>query len=187
MIRRANHRVRIAVQMLLTLCLAASLTAQTDSWKRYEERDGNFSALFPTQPKDTVSPSREGTESSHGFSASDGSVYVGVFYSNLKLEQKVNEANYEAYKKAIFSRLSNCNELNSTVVFPAFSGYIGHGYRLECEGKNAKGQIVTGILVANLYFGRHFLYNLTAGSAIKPEPPTIKKFMDSFSITDVSK
>ena len=187
MIREANHRVRIAVQMLLILCLAASLTAQTDAWKRYEERDGNFSVLFPAQPKDTVSPSREGTESSHGFSASDGSVYVGVFYADLKQEQKVNEANYEAYKKAYFSRLPKCNELNSTVASPAFSGYIGHGYRLECEGQNAKGQIVSATLVVNLYFGKHFLYMLTAGSTITPDPPTIKNFMDSFSVKDVSK
>ena len=184
--RETNNLGRIAVHALLILCLTATLAAQTE-WKKYEEPDGNFSVLFPGEPKDTVSPSREGTESSHGFSASDGSVYVGVFYADLKQEQKVDEANYEAYKKPFFSRFPNCKELNSTVVSPAFSGYIGHGYRLECEGQNAKGQIVSATLVVNLYFGKHFLYMLTAGSTITPDPPTIKKFMDSFSVTDVSK
>ena len=184
--RETNNLGRITVHALLILCLTATLAAQTE-WKKYEEPGGNFSVLFPGEPKDTVSPSREGTESSHGFSASDGSVYVGVFYADLKQEQKVNEANYEAYKKAVFGGFPKCNELNSTVASPAFSGYIGHGYRLECEGQNAKGQIVSGTLVVNLYFGKHFLYMLTAGSTITPDPPTIKKFMDSFSVTDVSK
>jgi hypothetical protein len=182
----AHEWSRIAVQALLILCLTATLAAQTE-WKKYEEPDGNFSVLFPGEPKDTVSPSREGIESSHGFSASDGSIYVGVFYARMKQEQKVDEANYETYKKSFFTSLPKCDELNSTVASPTFSGYIGHGYRLECEGQNAKGQTVSGTLVLNLYFGKHFLYVVTAGSTIRPDPPTIKKFMDSFSVTDVGR
>jgi hypothetical protein len=86
--RETNNLGRIAVHALLILCLTATLAAQTE-WKKYEEPDGNFSVLFPGEPKDTVSPSREGIESSHGFSASDGSVYVGVFYASMKQDQKV--------------------------------------------------------------------------------------------------
>lgn len=168
--------------------MATPLTAHADEWKKYEERDGNFSVLFPREPKDApYLASREGIESSHGFSASDGSVYVGVFYANMKQEQKVDEANYRIYKKGFFNGLPTCKELNSTVASPAFPGYISHGYRLDCDAPNSGAPNPKGTLIVNLYFGRHFSYVIVAGFATKTDPPTVKKFVDSFSVTDVSK
>ncbi len=187
MIRDANNVVRVAVRALLIVCLAAPLTAQTDGWKKYEGRDGNFSVLFPVQPKDTVYEGKEGIESEHGFSASDGPVHFGVFYASMKEEQKVDEANYQKFKKIFFNGLPNCGEVNSTVASPAFPGYIGRGYRLDCNAPNANTPNPKGTLVVNIYFGRHFSYMIMAGFATTPDPPTVKKFTDSFSVTDISK
>lgn len=180
------HR-RILSPALFIFCLAGPLAAQAQ-WKRYEEPEGNFSVLFPGQPKkDTVGPIQEGIESSNGFSASDGSVHVGVFYVHIKQERKVDEANFDAYKKYFFSGFPKCVELNTTAASPVFPSYIGHAYRLECQGQNAQGQTGREIVVVNLYFGKHFSYVLTAGSTITPEPRIIHEFLDSFSVTDVSK
>jgi hypothetical protein len=187
MIREPNNLVCIAVKALFILCLAAPLTAQTDEWKKYEARDGNFSVLFPVQPKDTVYGGREGIESEHGFSASDGSVHYGVFYGSAKEEQKVDEANFETIKKIFFNGLPMCREVNSTVASPAFPGYIGRGYRLDCDAPNANAPIPKATLVVNVYLGRHFMYMIMAGFAATPDPPTIKKFTDSFSVTDINK
>jgi hypothetical protein len=46
---------------------------------------------------------------------------------------------------------------------------------------------VKGTLVVNIYLGRHFAYDVMAGFATTPDPPTIKKFTDPFSVIDKSR
>src|SRR5215813_10850974 len=55
-------RNRILILFLL-LNLTAVFFAQAVEWKRYENKGGNFSVLFPGEPKDTASDESEGMES----------------------------------------------------------------------------------------------------------------------------
>ena len=47
----------LALRVLLLLCVAAPIAGQTDEWKRYQNAEGNFSVLFPTEPTDTKNKS----------------------------------------------------------------------------------------------------------------------------------
>jgi hypothetical protein len=40
----------------IVLLLATPFAGQTDEWKIYRSTDGNFTVLFPGEPKDSVNP-----------------------------------------------------------------------------------------------------------------------------------
>jgi hypothetical protein len=169
-----------AFHILLLLCLAAPIAGQTDEWKRYKNADGNFSVLFPTEPTETTNKSEEGLQS-HTLLSTVQPVFYTVVYTIMTKEQPVDEATYDTFKNAVFKELPKCTVIADKAGSPAMQGYISHQYRLNCE-LNVKVTIV-----GNLYWGRHYSYAVMAMFTTPSDPPTIKKFTDSFEITDTSK
>lgn len=170
----------LALRVLLLLCLAAPIAGQTDEWKRYKNAEGNFSVLFPTEPTDTKNKSEEGIQSHTLLSTVRPNLYT-VVYTTMTHEQTVNDSNYETFKNAVFKELPKCNVITDKTGSPAIQGYISHEYRLSCELN------VTVTIVGNLYWGKHYSYAVMVVFTSPPDPPTIKKFTDSFEITDTSK
>jgi hypothetical protein len=170
----------LALRVSLLLCLAAPIAGQTDEWKRYKNVDGNFSVLFPTEPTDTVNKGEEGVHSHTLLSMVRPNAYT-VVYTTMTKEQTVNDATFEVFKNAVFKELPKCTMVTDGIVSPAIHGYIGHWYRLSCD----MGSTVT--IVGNLYWGRHYAYAVMAMFTTPSDPPTIKKFTDSFAVTDTSK
>jgi hypothetical protein len=170
----------LALRVSLLLCLAAPIAGQTDEWKRYKNVDGNFSVLFPTEPTDTVNKGEEGVQSHTLLSMVRPNAYT-VVYTTMTKEQTVNDATFEVFKNAVFKELPKCTMVTDGIVSPAIQGYIGHWYRLSCD----MGSTVT--IVGNLYWGRHYAYAVMAMFTTPSDPPTIKKFTDSFAVTDTSK
>ena len=171
----------LAIPALLLLCLAAPMAGQTDEWKRYQNADGNFSVLLPTEPTDTVNRSEEGVQSHTLLSMVRPNAYT-VVYTTMTKEQTVDAATFEVFKNAVFKELPKCTTVTDGMVSPAIHGYIGHWYRLSC---NMQDKTVT--IVGNLYWGRHYAYAVMAMFTTQSDPPTIKKFTDSFEVTDTSK
>ena len=170
----------LAFRVLLLLCVAAPIAAQTDEWKRYKNADGNFSVLFPTEPTDTKNKSEEGIESHTLLSTVRPNLYT-VIYTTMTQEQHVDDANYETFKNAVFKELPKCNVITDKAGSHPIQGYISHQYRLSCE----MGATVT--IVGNLYWGKHYSYAVMVMFTTPSDPPTISKFTDSFEITDTSK
>ena len=170
----------LAFRVLLLLCLAAPTVGQTDEWKRYKNPEGNFSVLFPTEPTDTKNKSEEGIES-HTLLSSVRPVAYTVIYAAMTNEQPVNDATYDTFKNAVFKELPKCTVMTDKAGSPAVQGYISRQYRLSCE----MGATVT--ILGNLYWGKHYSYAVMVMFATPSDPPTIKKFTDSFEITDTSK
>jgi hypothetical protein len=169
-----------ALCVLLLLCLAAPIAGQTDEWKRYQNAEGNFSMLFPTEPTDTKNKSEEGIQSHTLLSTVRPNIYT-VVYTTMTQEQTVNDSTYETFKNAVFKELPKCNVITDRTGSHAIQGYISHEYRLSCEMN------VTVTIVGNLYWGRHYSYAVMVMFASPSDPPTIKKFTDSFEITDTGK
>jgi hypothetical protein len=166
--------------VLLLLCLAAPIAGQTDEWKRYKNTDGNFSALFPTEPTDTINKTENGIQSHTLASTVRPTIYT-VIYTSMTEEQPVNDATYDIFKNAVFKQLPKCTVISDKAGSPAIQGYISREYRLTCEMN------VTVTVVGSLYWGRHYSYAVLAIFPSPSDPPTIKKFTDSFEITDISK
>jgi hypothetical protein len=175
----------LAVRLALLLCLAAPIlgqgAGQTDEWKRYNNVDGNFSVLFPVEPTDTLN-GEQGEVRSHTLLALERPYAYTVVYTVMTREQTVDDATYEVFKDAVFKELPKCSVVTVGAVSPAIPGYIGHWYRLSCDMPNS-ALTMTG----NLYWGRHYAYAVMAMFPTAPDGPTVRKFTDSFSVTDTSK
>jgi hypothetical protein len=164
-----NHILRLS----LPLCLALLVSAQTGEWKSYKNTDGNFNALFPGEPKDSVNPSAESIRS-HTLLAIWNKAAYTVIYAAMATDQTVDEATYETYKNSVLRELPKCNVGKEETAAPAIQGYVGHWYRLNCEGFNAVG---------NLYWGKRYAYAvMVMFPADTAEPTDSKKFLDSFSV-----
>lgn len=170
----------LALRVLLLLCVAAPISGQTDEWKRYKDTQGNFSVLFPTEPTDTKNKTEEGIQSHTLLSTVRPNLY-SVVYTAMTQEQPVNDSTYETFKNAVFKELPKCNVITDKTGSPAIQGYLSHEYRLSCEMN------VTVTIVGNLYWGRHYSYAVMVMFTTPSDSPTIKKFIDSFEITDTSK
>jgi hypothetical protein len=174
-------KMRNAVlRTLLLLCLAVPLAGQTGEWKTYRNVDGNFSVLFPTEPTDTINKS-EGVQSHTLLSVVSPNGYT-VVYTTMPNEQKVDDATFQIFKDAVFKELPKCSVVAEEALSPAIQGYVGHWYRLGCDTENGKMGIV-----GNLYWGRHHSYAVMVLFTTPQDPPTIKKFTDSFVVLDASK
>lgn len=178
----------LAVRILLLLCLAASLAGQTGEWKTYKNTDGNFSVLFPGEPKDTVNPGEPGIQSHTLLASLNPAVYT-VVYTSMAKEQPVDDATFTIFKDAVFKELPNCSIVKDGMVVvteglvsPVLQGYIGHWYRLGCDMKTTKLTIV-----GNLYWGKHYAYAVMAMFPPASEPATVNKFIGSFSVIDARK
>jgi hypothetical protein len=170
----------VAIGVLLMLCLAAPVAGQTDEWKSYKNSEGNFSVLFPTEPTDTKNKTEEGIQSHTLLSMARPVVYT-VIYATMAKEQPVNDGTYDTFKNAVFKELPKCTVIADKAGSPAVQGYISHQYRLSCQMN------VTVTIVGNLYWGKHYSYAVMVMFTAPSDSPTIKKFTDSFEITDISK
>jgi len=170
----------LVAYVLLLLCLAAPLAGQTDEWKRYKNANGNFSVLFPTEPTDTINKSENGMQS-HTLTSTVRPNFYTVVYTTMTEEQPVNDATYDVFKNAVFKELPQCTVNSDKTGSHAIQGYISHEYRLSCALN------VTVTIVGNLYWGKHYSYAVMVMFTGSSDPPTIKKFTDSFEITDISK
>jgi hypothetical protein len=170
----------LVAYVLLLLCLAAPIVGQTDEWKRHKNADGNFSVLFPTEPTDTINKSEQGIQS-HTLTSTVRPNFYSVVYTTMAEEQPVNDATYETFKNAVFKELPKCNVITDKTGSHPIQGYISHEYRLSCALN------VTVTIVGNLYWGKHYSYAVMVMFTTPTDPPTIKKFTDSFEITDASK
>ena len=164
------------------MLLASAVAGQTDQWKRYQYSDGNFSALFPLEPQDSVNKS-DGEIKSHTLMAQQtGGVFM-VVYSSMQSEQKVDDATYQVFKEAVFRELPKCDVVTEQPPSLPLTSYIGHWYRLNCALANGNIPIV-----GNLYWGKHYAYAVMAMfSAANTEPQATKNFVNSFALLEPAK
>jgi hypothetical protein len=167
-------RHRLPTLMLL-ICLSAAFSAQTDQWKQYKSGAGNFSALFPGEPQDTVN-SESPTMQSHTLMAVQKPSGYMVVYTHIASEQKVDEVTYQLFKEGFLKQLPNCEVKREEAPSPGLHGYIGHRYLLNCG---------TLTLAGNLYWGKHYAYGVMGTyPANVSEPANLKRFLDSFILLD---
>jgi hypothetical protein len=170
-------------RLCLLLLLAIPFAGQTNQWKRYKNTDGNFSVLFPGEPKDSVNQT-EGDAKSHTLLATEKPAVYTVVYTTIPSPQPVDESTFNVFKNAVFKELPKCEPGTEQPAAPAITGYIGHWYRLSCDMPNSK-ITVTG----NLYWGKHYAFAVMAmfpDSAAEPAAG-VKKFIESFSVIDPAK
>jgi hypothetical protein len=161
---------------LLLIVVALPFTGQTDEWKRYRNTAGNFTALFPGDPQDTVNKSGGGVESHTLLAKQPPAVYT-VIYTAMSDEQKVDEATYEVFKNAVFKELPGCKAAGERQAAPELAGFVGHWYRLYCD---MKPNNVT--IIGNLYWGKHYAYAvMVMYQSSNPEPSATGKFLQSFA------
>jgi hypothetical protein len=172
---------RLLLCTLLLACLAAPFAGQSDRWRTYENRGGNFSALMPSEPKETVSG--EGDQASHTIQAISGSIGYTVVYVSNSTEQPVDEGTYKVYRDHFFKGLPQCELDREDAVSRPLVGFIGRWYRMNC---NVSGQKMT--FTGNLYWGRYYAYAALAMYATAPsEPQQAAKFYNSFAVLNSRK
>ncbi len=170
------------IRISLLVCLAASLTGQTNEWRRYRNIDGNFSALMPTEPTDSPNGDQDASPS-HTIQAIDGTVGYTVVYVISKDDQPVNEATFNVYRDAFLKGLPQCEMIKEASASPEIQGYIGHWYRMNCH---VGDQPVS--FIGNLYWGKHYAYAVLTMFKTEPsDPPGARRFSDSFSVIDAAK
>jgi hypothetical protein len=176
-----GKRMRYSLfRLSLLICLVASFAGQTSDWPRYRNADGNFSVLMPVDPKESVDG--DGEMASHTIQAIADRVGYTVVYVKMPEDQTVDEANYKIYKENVIKGLPTCTVVTEQPAAPAVQGYVGRWYRMNCEISNAKLTFV-----GDLYWGKRHAYSVMGMFATGPsDPPSVKKFVDSFSVIDSS-
>jgi len=175
-------RSLLSVVLILSLA-AAPLAAQTREWKRYKNADGNFTALFPGEPADSVNKTEAGAQSHTLLAQESGAVYT-VVYTLMSSEQTVDEATFQVFKNAVFKELPKCEAGAEQPASPAVEGYIGRSYRLSCDVQNTKVTVI-----GNLYWGKHYAFAVMTifPASVAEVTSTEKKFFDSFAVIDPAK
>jgi len=173
---------RATLGSLFLALLSISCFGQTDGWKRHTNNAGNFTALFPVDPQDSVNKSDNEIES-HTLLAQQSPFIYTVIYTNMKGEQQVNEATYETFKNAVFKELPKCEVGTEAPPAPAIENYIGHWYRLNCDMTPNKVTVL-----GNLYWGKHHAYAvMVMYRSDLTEPAAGRSFLKSFAVLDQSK
>ena len=170
------------LRIALLVCLAASLSGQTNEWRNYRNVDGNFSALMPGEPKGNVNTEKDGP-TTHTIQAISDSVVYLVIYVTAPSEQPGDEATFNVYRDAFLKGLPNCDLVTEDAASTTVPGHVGHWYRLNCLVQGQKY-----IFVGNLYWGKHRAYAVLSMFAAAPsDPPAARKFIDSFAVIDADK
>ena len=167
---------KLVLPALAIYLLALPLAAQTDVWKKYDNKEGNFTVLFPSEPQDSVNSSDENVKSHTLMARYESAIYT-VIYTVHSSPQAVDNATYEVFKNAVFKELPKCTVDSEQAPTPGLAGYIGYWYHLTCDMPNTKV-----LIDGNLYWGKNYAYAVMVMypvSAAKPQ--TEKKFCDSFS------
>jgi hypothetical protein len=164
------------------LLLASPFAGHTDEWKNYKNADGNFTVLFPGEPQDTVNNAGAGI-TSHTLQAPRKPAFYMIVWTSADSPQAVNSTNFESFKNGFLGKLPKCEIGAERPASPALQGYIGQGYRLNCEAQQKKIAI-TG----NLYWGKHYCFAvMSMFPADVPEPAEVKRFIESFVLIDPAK
>jgi hypothetical protein len=170
---------RLVVALAIAGTLTAPLAGQTEEWHTYTNEQGNFSVLLPIEPKDTTNGDPSSVVSHTILALSGSNAYMVVFVFT-KPEQSVTEAEFKVYRDSVMKTLPQCAQETESPASPTVIGYIGHWYRMNCSMRD---QNMT--LIGNLYWGRHYAYAVfTLFPPAPTDPPTAKKFSDSFSVFD---
>jgi len=166
----------------LVLLAATPFAGQTDEWQRYRSTDGNFTALFPGEPSDTVNPVG-GDLKSHTLQMVKTPTVYTLVWSYIDARQSVTDANFEIFKTSFLSKLPNCTVAADQSASPALQDYIGHEYLIHCNMPQGKITIV-----GSLYWGKHYSYAVMAlfPSSV-PQPTSVKKYIESFTLIDPAK
>lgn len=167
---------------LLAIVVVVPFSGQTDQWKQYKDTTGNFTVMFPGDPKDSVNQNDKDIQS-HTLLAVDGQYYYTVIYTAMNSDQKVDHETYEVFKNAVFKELPNCEVGQDGEAAPPVAGYVGRWYHLNCATAPNKISIV-----GNLYWGKRYAYAVmvmfpTTANA----PPATSKFLKSFAVLDQGK
>ncbi len=174
--------MRILRVLPFLLLLTTVFSGETNTWKKYENKNGNFSVLFPGDPQDSVNK-EDDSMSSHTLMAKDNGTVFTVIYTSMSAEQKVNEDTFKIFRDAVFKELPKCDVGPEQPVSPALGGYIGHKYKLSCAMPNAQ---IT--MFGNLYWGKHHAYAvMVMFMSSSTEPQAGNTFMESFSVADPAK
>jgi hypothetical protein len=172
---------RFVAGFWIVLLLVTPFAGQTGEWKTYKSADGNFTALFPGEPQDSVN-SAGGGITSHTLQAREKGVVYMVVWASTEVAQTVDETNFQTFKNGFLSKLPKCEVGAEQPASPNFQGYIGHEYRLNCDAMQAK-LAITG----NLYWGKHYCFAVMAAYADTTAPAEVKNFMESFAVLDPAK
>lgn len=180
--RRLLSGLWIVLLLGIVLLLASPLAGQTDEWKKFKNTDGNFTVLFPGEPQDTVNNGGSGL-TSHTLQALRKPAFYMIVWTSFDSLQAVNDTNFEGFRKGFLSKLPKCEIGAERPASPALQGYIGQGYRLNCEVQQKK-IVITG----NLYWGKHYCFAVMAMFPTDvPEPAEVKSFTESFALIDPAK
>jgi hypothetical protein len=175
--RRMYSACDALIRISLLLCLSAPAAGRTDEWHRYKNENGNFSVLLPEEPEESVE-AEEGdpiTYTARVFTPSIGYLVISVV---TKEDQAVDEANFENYRDEILKHLPYCHPVKEESASLAVRGFIGHWYRMNCETPDRKF-----VAAGNLYWGKHYGYAVfVLFSPSTADPPTVKKFTNSFVV-----
>lgn len=150
-------------------------------WKLYKNTGGNFSVLFPSDPKDSIITNNKKAEA-HQLFVEDQDVAYAVYYGIWQNEKRVDEAGYALIRKYVLSNKANCEAFTEGPPSIVLKGYIGHSYHRTCK----EHHIIKS--VGNLYWGkRYFYFVMVFYPNISAEPSTAKGFLESFSLIDKTK
>lgn len=170
------------LRISLLFSFAIILAGQTKEWRRYKNDDGNFSVLLPAEPKESVGSGQNG-DRTHIIQVASGSIIYTVIYQNMRYEHAVNEALFKLYRHEVLGILSNCYVLTEDAPSPALLGFFGSRLRMNCRVGDKKESFV-----GNLYLGNHHSYSVFAiFPTATADPPTVKRFTDSFSQIDADR
>src|SRR5215813_10802209 len=103
----------------------------SENWRTYKNENGNFSVLFPNEPRDTTEQSTDAIES-HTIGIQQSDVRYAVMYVKTKRENTVDDTSFNEYKDAMFRQFGDCKMQKESKPSRELKGYIGHGYRLSC-------------------------------------------------------
>lgn len=144
-----------------------------------QERRRQFHSPVPGRTTRQRQQCRRRHEITHIAGPEKGVIYT-VVWASMDAAQTVDEANFQIFKNSFLSKLPKCEVGTEQPASPTLQGYIGHGYRLNCEAPQAK-MAITG----NLYWGKHYCFALLAIFASEEgEPAEMKSFIESFAIID---
>jgi hypothetical protein len=173
---------RLISAFWIVLLLATPFAGQTDEWKRYKNTDGNFTVLFPGEPKDSTNEIPGGM-TSHTLQIVKAPAVYTMVWTFIDAKQTVTDANFEIFKTSFLSKLPKCTVAADQPASPALPDYIGHEYQLNCDLPQGKVTIV-----GSLYWGKHYSYAVMGiFSATVPQPTDVKKFVESIMLIDPGK
>jgi len=175
---------RLVPGFWLILLLAIPFAGQMNEWKRYKNTDGNFSVLFPGEPKEGPSKDAHSGIQVHTVLVQASPAVYMITYGMIPGAQPVDDATFLMYKRSFFEKLPKCEPSGGGPASPAVAGYIGRSYRGTFETPNNKINIVV-----NLYWGKHRSFAVQAmfpSSEIEPAAK-IKTFLESFAVIDPAK